>query len=119
MFSLGRQDSPPAFSAMPVRHAVLLSPSLSSRPVSPYFFFSNSFLCHRSENSPISPAVATLPKAPVSNPCVCHTSETPRGSYSQRSNVISPIHILFILLRTLLRHERINLFIFNRFRTLC
>jgi len=38
-----------------------------------------SFPCHTSENSPISPATATDPKTPISNPCVCHTSETPRG----------------------------------------
>ena len=45
-----------------------------------YFLFSNSFTCHTSENSPVSPTIATLPKASVSNPCVCHTSETPGAS---------------------------------------
>ena len=46
----------------------------SRRSLSP-----NSFPCHTSENSPVSPIIATLPKTGVSNPCVCHTSETPRG----------------------------------------
>ncbi len=45
----------------------------------PYFLFSNSFACHTSENSPLSPTIATLPKTRVSNPCVCHTSEPPGG----------------------------------------
>jgi len=38
-----------------------------------------SFHCHRSENSAVSPAIATDPKTPRNNPCRCHTSETPRG----------------------------------------
>src|SRR3989475_3672625 len=46
----------------------------SRRSLSP-----KSFPCHTSENSPVSPIIATLPKTGVSNPCVCHTSETPRG----------------------------------------
>src|SRR5260370_31522419 len=41
-----------------------------------------SFPWHRSKNSPVSPAIATDPRTARSNPCVCHTSETPRG-YSQ------------------------------------
>src|SRR5216684_6434419 len=44
-------------------------------PLSP-----NSFPCHTSENSPVSPIIATLPKMRVSNPCVCHTYDTPRGA---------------------------------------
>src|SRR5712692_7589203 len=63
-----------------VGHAALLTPSISLRPVFPHFLFPNSFPCHRSENSPVSPIIATLPKTGVSNPCVCHTSETPRGA---------------------------------------
>jgi len=39
----------------------------------------NSFTCHTSENSPVSPAIATLPKTRVSNPCVCHTYSTTPG----------------------------------------
>src|SRR6266581_8764181 len=77
----------PALPAMPAPHVVLLASSISLRPVFPYFLFSNSFPCHRSENSPVSLAIATLPETAVSNPCVCHTSETPRGSYSQHSNL--------------------------------
>jgi hypothetical protein len=46
----------------------------------PYFlFFSKSFPCHTSENSPVSPTIATLPKTAVSKPSVCHTSEPPGG----------------------------------------
>jgi hypothetical protein len=40
----------------------------------------NSFPCHTSRNSPVSPIIATLPKTCVSNLRVCHTSETPRGA---------------------------------------
>jgi hypothetical protein len=43
-----------------------------------------SFPYHTSENSPVSPTIATLPKTDVSNPCVCHTSETPRGAPHSR-----------------------------------
>ena len=35
------------------------------------------FPCHRSENSPVSPAVATDPKTPYRKSFSCHTSETP------------------------------------------
>ena len=35
------------------------------------------FPCHRFENSPVSPAVATLPKTPYRKSFACHTSETP------------------------------------------
>ncbi len=64
---------------MPSRHAVLLTPPISLCPLFPYFLFSNSFSCHRSENSPVSLAIATLPKTAVSKPCACHTCETPQG----------------------------------------
>src|SRR5438874_3143829 len=36
-----------------------------------------SFICHRSENSPVSPFLATLPKIAVCKSFVCHTSDTP------------------------------------------
>src|SRR5712691_4498599 len=96
---------------MLARHAVLLTPSISLRPLFSYFLFSNSFPCHRSENSPVSLAIATLPKTAVSNPCACHTCETPRGyslstfqpSTLQRSNAVWLIPSLFNPLRTLLR----------------
>src|SRR5260370_4659995 len=42
--------------------------------------FAKSFPCHTSENSPVSPAIATDPKTPLSKSCICHTSETPRGA---------------------------------------
>ncbi len=89
---------------MLARHAVLLTPSISLRSVPLPHYLPKSFPCHRSENSPVSLAVATLPKTRVSNPCVCHTSEPPQGSLiltSQPSNVVWPIPFLFILLRTL------------------
>src|SRR6266568_1491639 len=40
------------------------------------------FPCHTSENSPVSPTIATDPKTLVSKSCICHTSETPRGLLS-------------------------------------
>src|SRR5216683_1207369 len=55
------------------RHAARLS-SFTSFP-----YLATSLPCHTSENSPVSPSIATLPKTPVSNPCVCHTCETLRG----------------------------------------
>src|SRR5260370_21437616 len=45
----------------------------------PYPLSPNSFPCHTSKNSPVSPTIATLPKTRVSNPCVCHTYNTPPG----------------------------------------
>ena len=39
----------------------------------------NSFICHTSRNSPVSPTIATDPKLPLSKSCICHTSETTRG----------------------------------------
>src|SRR5207245_5508851 len=46
----------------------------SRRSLSP-----NSFPCHTSENSPVSPIIATDAKTYLSKSCTCHTSETPRG----------------------------------------
>src|SRR6266581_892833 len=37
------------------------------------------FPCHTSENSPVSPAIATDPKTPLCKSRICHTSETPGG----------------------------------------
>src|SRR6266704_2928453 len=75
-----------ALRAMRPRHAVLLTPLISLRPV-----FSRprkqiahessqipSFPCHTSENAPVSPAIATDPKTPSRKSFACHTSETPR-----------------------------------------
>jgi len=54
-----------------------------SRPCRDFQLFrhtsSNSFPCHTSENSPVSPTIATDPKTHLSKSCTCHTSETPRG----------------------------------------
>src|SRR2546425_12547973 len=48
----------------------------SRRSLSPKFF-----PCHTSENSPVSPILATDPKTYLSKSCTCHTSESPpRGS---------------------------------------
>jgi hypothetical protein len=44
--------------------------------------FPKFFPCHTSENSPVSPGIATDPKTPFSKSCICHTSETPRGRFS-------------------------------------
>src|SRR5713101_1760453 len=53
-------------------------PTPTPRPPSPNFF-----IFHTSENSPVSPSIATLPKTGVSKPCVCHTSKTPpRGPWA-------------------------------------
>src|SRR5216684_6350903 len=67
-----------------------------------------SFTCHTSENSLVSPSIATLPKARVSNPCPCHTCETPRGSLTSQP---APHPLLYVLspcifnhLQTLLRN---------------
>src|SRR6266568_3338828 len=120
---------------MPAPHVVLLASSISLRPVFPYFLFSNSFPCHRSENSPVSLAIATLPKTAVSNPCVRHTSETPRGwllSTFQPSTFdeerqspdwqlpspsgLSPFFSYSCAL--FCTQRKLNSFVFNRFRTL-
>src|SRR5260370_21604572 len=39
----------------------------------------NLFICHRSENTPVSPSIATLPKTQGLKSCVSYTSEEPRG----------------------------------------
>jgi len=49
-----------------------------------------SFPCHTSENSPVSPAIATDPKTPSRKSFPCHTSDTPRVAILGRSNLSSP-----------------------------
>ena len=109
---------------MPAPHVVLLASSISLRPVFPYFLFSNSFPCHRSENSPVSLAIATLPRPPG-------------GGYSQHSNLqhstfdeerqspdwqlpspsgLSPFFSYSCAL--FCTQRKLNSFVFNRFRTL-
>ena len=110
------------------RHAVLLTPSISLRSVPLPHYLPKSFPCHRSENSPVSPAVATLPKTRVSNPCVCHTSEIPRGRYLTSQPALHPlptshppvplsrfpaIPFFFTLLRTLLHSPKPQSFCFQ------
>jgi hypothetical protein len=96
------------------RHAVLLNPPVFLRPSqlpshklghrsnfrSPYTLpssvSSKSFACHTSENSPVSPAIATDPKTPLCKSFACHTSETPLGGcYSQQFS-LSSAHPLFL-----------------------
>jgi len=42
----------------------------------------NSFLCHTSKISPVSPFLATDPKTTSRNSFICHTSDTPPASQS-------------------------------------
>jgi hypothetical protein len=71
--------------------------------------FPKFFPCHTSENSPVSPGIATDPKTPFSKSCICHTSGTPRAG-SQHSNrqpsniqtIPQSIPFLFKFFRTLL-----------------
>src|SRR5437763_1643871 len=66
------------FRLMPVGQAVLL---IHPQPTPASFKkASKSFICHRSENSPVSPLLATLPKSLFCKSFVCHTSDTPHGS---------------------------------------
>src|SRR5260370_30572155 len=107
------------------RHAVLLTPSILLRYVPLPHYLPKSFPCPRSENSPVSLAVATLPKTRVSNPCVCHTSEPPGGALPlspplathqprlESSSFLSYSSALFCT------SQKLNPFVFNRFRTLC
>ena len=91
--------------------------------------FPKFFPCHTSENSPVSPGIATDPKTPFSKSCICHTSETPRGRFStfqpsafQHSNDSSIYPLSFQILphsfAPFCAHEKLNSFLFKRFRTL-
>jgi hypothetical protein len=73
----------PAFAKLQPRRTHHALPRLTSVF---YPLAGNSFRCHRSENSPVSPAIATLPKAPSRKSFPCHTSETP-GGHSQASTI--------------------------------
>jgi len=81
----------PSLSRIPVseqfRDKSRLSPFTKSfpcvaSPIQSYLFFLKSFHCHTSENSTVSPAIATDPKTPPCKSFACHTSETPRGLHS-------------------------------------
>ena len=91
--------------------------------------FPKFFSCHTSENSPVSPGIATDPKTPLSKSCICHTSETPRGRFStfqpsdfQHSNDSSIYPLSFQILphsfALFCAREKFNSFLFKRFRTL-
>ena len=81
----------PSLSRIPVseqfRDKSRLSPFTKSfpcvaSPIQSYLFFLKSFHCHTSENSTVSPAIATDPKTPPCKSFPCHTCETPRGLHS-------------------------------------
>src|SRR6266851_1884487 len=80
----------------------------------PHSLSPNSFICHTSENSPLSPNIATLPKTGASNPCVCHTSEAPGGG-SSRSRTPTHSPLLFSLFAQRVFH---NSFALTPFHTL-
>src|SRR6266851_4088725 len=108
------------------RHAVLLTPSISLRSVPLPHYLPKSFPCHRSENSPVSPIIATDPKTHLSKSCICHTSDIPPGvtlasptlglphpQAFQRFLQLSPIPFLFTFLRTLLHSPKTQPFCFQ------
>src|SRR6266567_9484431 len=92
----------------------------------PYPLSPNSRICHTSENSPVSPAIATDPKTHLSKSCICHTSDIPPGvalasptlglphpQAFQRFLQLSPIPYTFKLLRTLLHSPKTQPFCFQ------
>src|SRR6266851_6577030 len=112
------------------RHAVLLTPSISLRSVPLPHYLPKSFPCHRSENSPVSPIIATDPKTHLSKSCICHTSDIPPGvtlasptlglphpQAFQRFLQLSPFFSNSCAL--FCTHQKLNSFVFKRFRTLC
>ena len=73
----------------------------------------------------LSPMIATLPKKPGNNPCVCHTSETPRGvglSHSSNSRQLSTASIyplsFHILAHSFVQRTSRICLSFNHLRTL-
>ncbi len=105
----------------------LPSPLPSLLPI-PCPLFSNSFPCHTSKNSPVSPVIATLPKPAFITPVFAtHPSPPPGGAYSQRSS-IQPLSVptLFDLspffshsCALFCTYQKLNPFVFKRFRTPC
>ena len=92
----------------------------------PYPLSPNSRICHTSENSPVSPAIATDPKTHLSKSCICHTSDIPPGvalasptlglplpQAFQRFLQLSTIPFTFKLLRTLLHSPKPQPFCFQ------
>ena len=127
--SSGLSFEPSTFDFQP---PALLALPFSSSTFNRFLFnvpFPKFFPCHTSENSPVSPGIATDPKTPFSKSCICHTSETPRGRFStfqpsafQHSNdsAIYPLsfQILPHSIALFCAHEKLNSFLFKRFRTL-
>src|SRR6266700_2525511 len=118
------------YQQFPFRNSILANQETISYSLSP-----NSRICHTSENSPVSPIIATDPKTHFSKSCICHTSDIPpavtlaspttrlpRPQAFQRFLQLSPIPFLFAFLRTLLhnfaRAKNSTVFVFNRFVTL-
>src|SRR5260370_25291049 len=59
------------YQQFPFWNSILANQQTISYSLSP-----NYRICHTSENSPVSPIIATDPKTHLSNPCICHTSDT-------------------------------------------
>jgi len=80
---------------------------------------------------PLGPTIATLPKTGVSNPCVCHRYDNPRGPGPLRLSDFRPANVptcfrsiprIFILLRTLLHFfalSKNSTLLFSSDSTLC
>ncbi len=62
------------YQQFPFRNSILANQETISYSLSP-----NSRICHTSENSPVSPIIATDPKTHFSKSCICHTSNIPPG----------------------------------------
>ena len=115
------------YQQFPFWNSILANQETISYSLSP-----NSRICHTSENSPVSPAIATDPKMHLSKSCICHTSDTPRGWHwplrrsdfhiRKRSNDSSSYQLSPLLSNScalFCTHQNLNPFVFNRFRTLC
>ncbi len=98
------------YQQFPFWNSILANQETISYSLSP-----NYRICHTSENSPVSPIIATDPKTHLSKSCICHTSDIPPGvtlasptlvlphpQAFQRFLQLSPIPFLFTFLRTLL-----------------
>ena len=108
---------------------------LANQETISYSLSPNSRICHTSENSPVSPIIATDPKTHLSKSCICHTSDIPPGgiglSDARTSTPASvptipptinyPLyfHILAHSFALFCTYQNLNPFVFNRFRTLC
>jgi len=62
------------YQQFPFRNSILANQETTGYSLSP-----NSRICHTSENSPVSPIIATDPKTHLSKSCICHTSDIPPG----------------------------------------